>query len=44
MNIQKIAILPGTLRKESCDRNMANILEELAPDSLSLQLTISGSH
>jgi len=42
MQIYKIAVLIGSLRKESYNRKMANALLELIPTSLSLQIVNLG--
>src|SRR5689334_11769549 len=42
MEIYKIAVLIGSLRKESYNRKMANALLEMTPTSLSLQIVNIG--
>src|SRR4051794_28549677 len=42
METYKIAVLVGSLRKESYNRKMANALQELAPPSLLLQIISIG--
>ena len=42
MNKKKIAVLIGSLRKESFNRKVANQLIQLAPDSLELEIVEIG--
>lgn len=42
MNKKKIAVLVGSLRKESVNRKLANELAKLAPESLELEIVEIG--